>query len=101
MTTAILRLIWPYVARQLLNRGAEYSAGFLHARRERRLAQQIEPEIIETSPPEVLEETVLTEVACPPPPRFLAGDAFWFTLSGIFLGGAFGVIIAYLVKQND
>jgi hypothetical protein len=102
--TVILRLIWPYLARFLMNRGAEYTANYLQTRRERRSMQQTEPEIAASLPPQAVEEPVLSpEILYPPSTsaRFLVSDAFWFTMSGILLGSAFSIIVAYLFKKVD
>jgi hypothetical protein len=102
--TAILKLIWPYLARFLMNRGAEYTADYLQTRREQRSMPQSEPEIAESLPPQAIEEPVLSPETVYPSPtsdRFLVSDAFWFTMSGILLGSAFSIIVAYLVKKVD
>ena len=106
MHIIIFRLIWPYLARYLMSRGAEYTAGFLHSRRMWRLQQQAgEQELQETIEPALPDELDLDEVAeilCPPAEKpFFASDAFWFTLSGVLLGTAFGIIVSYVTRQDD
>ena len=101
----LLRLIWPYLSRYLMNRGAEYAANYLRIRREYRLQQSPAPEV----PAEVLSSPN-SEVAAnsdhlvctpSPSPPFLASNAFWYTLSGIFLGSALSLIVTYLVRPED
>lgn len=100
----VLRMIWPYLLRYLMNRGAEYTAGYLQARHMRRLQQTVEPEIPETFSPQEAEIPPAPEIPVrlpPPPTPFLAGDVFWYTLSGILLGSALSIIVAVLVRKTD
>jgi hypothetical protein len=108
MYLTIFRIIWPYLFRYITNQGSEYAANYLQTRREQREQQTEEPEVLEPltieevepiSQIESMEE--LRELICPPPKRFLSSDAFWFILSGISLGVAFSLIVAYLFKRND
>ena len=101
----ILKLMWPYVLRYLMNRGAAYAASYLQLRRQGRLQHPVEPEeVLEAFFPQEAEIAPAPEIpVClpPPPPRFLASDAFWYTLSGLFLGTAISIIVAYLVKSTS
>ncbi len=99
----VLRLIWPYLLRYVMNQGAERTANYLQARRERWSQRTTDPQEIET----VLEhyeetgELPLDEI-CPPAPEptFFAVEAFWFTLSGIFLGAALSIIVTILKRED-
>jgi hypothetical protein len=112
MFSTILKLVWPYLQRDLTRRAAEYAAAYLQARREQRLPP---PESSVTSPPvevevlaepEVEPDVVWTEpleasddaLAAPTP--FLASNTFWYTLSGIALGTAFSLIVTYIFRQE-
>ncbi len=92
-------LVWPMLRRYLTKRVSEYAAdhaaGFLNRRREQRL-----------KPLEEQTQTPAEEIeGCPPcPPAqigYLPGDVFWFTLSGVLLGSALGVLLSYLTRQED
>ena len=99
MTNIFMLLLWPivrrYLTKRISNYAADQSAGFLNRRREQRL-----------NPPEELAEPAVDErEGCPPCPPSHIGygstDIFWFTLSGVFLGSALGVLLAYLVRQEE
>jgi hypothetical protein len=97
MYITIFKLIWPYVGRHL----ADYAAGYLQERRERRLQQAQEQATVADCPP------------CPPCPPAVepttssAGvladgyNTFWFTLSGLVLGGAFGLMLYVFVRDRQ
>ena len=88
MLKFILLLAWPLFRRYLYNRSAEYTANFLNRRREQRLQPEVEEEQME-----MLE--------CPPAILgYSNGDVFWFTLSGVLLGSALGVLFSYLTRQE-
>ena len=89
MFPIILRLAFPYLQRYLTGKAAEYGAGYLNQRRERHLRP---PE--EVAAPE--EEAELP--VCPP--AYSGGDMVWFTLSGVVLGSALGVMVSYLTKRE-
>lgn len=104
--TIILRLIWPYLLRYLMNQGAGYTANYLQARRERRETLPELPEDFEAYLEEIAEEAdELPEpevVICPSDSKpFLAGDAFWFTLSGILLGSVVSIVLTRIFRQGD
>jgi hypothetical protein len=79
----------------MLKRASEYAADFLNRRREQRL-----------NPPEESPEISSAEIAgCPPCPPVHIGygptDIFWFSLSGVLLGSALGVLVSYLVRPEE
>jgi hypothetical protein len=88
MFPSILKLAQPFVQRYLTNRAAEYSADYLNRRRERCLHP----------PPAAAEST--DEVAACPQAGYSGGDVFWFTLSGMVLGSALGVILSRLTQPE-
>lgn len=95
MSNIVLMLVWPYLRRYLFNRAADQVAGVLNRHRSRRLQVEEEP-----------AEMPSTEMAeCPPCPPTLVGysssDLFWFTMSGVLLGSALGVLLSYLARQED
>ncbi|HEX9923620.1 MAG TPA: hypothetical protein VGD99_13260 [Anaerolineae bacterium] len=79
----IFKIIRPYLIRYL----AKSAAGYLETRRvqrlQRGLAETIEPET------RVYSETL--------PAR----EVVWYTLSGVLLGSAFGLILAVLFRPTD
>jgi len=99
MTQIFFVLVWPILRRYLTKRVSEYTAGraagFLNRRREQRLKSleehpQASADEIEGCPP------------CPPTQNgYSPGDIFWFTLSGVLLGSALGVLLSYLTRQED
>jgi hypothetical protein len=89
----ILLLAWPFIRRYLANRSAEYAADFLNRRRAERFRQG-EEELPE-APADQVECTPVTLVGYSP------GDVFWFTLSGLLLGSALGVLVSYLTRQDE
>jgi len=95
MPKFFILLLWPIIRLLLLKRVAGYTADFLNRRREQRLNPQEEA-------PHFSSEA--TE-ACPPcPPSHLGyapTDIFWFTLSGVFLGSALGVLFSYLARPEE
>lgn len=92
-------LLWPIIRRVLLKRISEYGAGhvadYFNRRRARRLGLEEEPGQI----------SAVGREKCPPCPPSHIGyaptDVFWFTLSGVFLGSALGVLLSYLVRQEE
>ena len=88
MYSMIFRLVWPYLQRRLAKQAAEY----LQKRRERRF--QAHNDITPTV-------TSLLEQAQETPPRSAAVNAVWFTLSGILLGSAIGLIVAQIFLRED
>jgi hypothetical protein len=95
MPNFFLLLLWPIIRRLLLKRASEYAADFLNRRREQRL-----------NPPEESPEISSAEIAgCPPCPPAHIGygptDIFWFSLSGVLLGSALGVLVSYLVRPEE
>ena len=99
MLNIFFLLLWPIVRRFLVKRISEHTAGFaadfLNRRREQRLNPQEEPVQISSAERE----------GCPPCPPAQIGyaptDVFWFTLSGVFLGSALGVLVSYLIRQEE
>jgi hypothetical protein len=85
---SILTLIWPQVRRRLIQRGAEYAANYLQTRRERRLEKQT---ALPDDSPAIPAKT---------PDSFLTSNTLWYTLSGIMLGAAMGVIF-WLLRRED
>jgi len=87
MPITILKIIQPYLIRYLAKRTADY----LEERRQRRL-----------NPPEEKPPVSAPEPRAYPPPQALAssGEAFWYTMSGVLLGSAFGFILAYLTRPE-
>jgi hypothetical protein len=99
MLNIFFLLLWPIIRRILVKRISEYTAGYaadyLNLRREQRLHPQEEPTQISPAESE----------GCPPCPPTQIGyaptDVFWFTLSGVFLGSALGVLVSYLIRQEE
>ena len=99
MPKFLLLLLWPIIRRVLLKRVSDYAAGhtadFLNRRRDRRL-----------NPPEESPQISSAETAgCPPCPPTHSGygptDIVWFTLSGVLLGSALGVLVSYLARPAE
>lgn len=92
MYMMILRLIWPFIARQ----GASYAANFLENRRQQRL------ERLKERPPEC--------PPCPPCPPAAESSAIpakkswanpiWFGLSGVLLSSAVALVAYLLVRDS-
>jgi hypothetical protein len=97
MYTTILRLLWPYLGRYVAN----YAADFLQQRRVQRLKSVLTGE--EQSFPAGGGDKEVDCPPCPPcPPEATDNSAyntFWYTASGLALGGAFG-LIAYLFIRD-
>ena len=99
MLNIFFLLLWPIIRRTLIKRISEYGAGhaadYLNQRRARRLG------LLDESDQVSIED----REGCPPCPPSQIGyaptDVFWFTLSGVFLGSALGVLLSYLVRQED
>lgn len=100
MYITILKTGWPIFERFLAKRIAEYIAEYLQKRREQRLQIREVPETTETSLPEEPVPALATGTAECPPVGLSSGDAFWYTMSGIFLGSALAVILTYLIKPE-
>jgi hypothetical protein len=91
MLKFVLFLAWPFIRRYLVNRSAQYSADYLNRRRSARFPQ--DEEKLPAAPVDRLE--------CPPAILgYSSGDVFWFTMSGMLLGSAFGVVVSYLTRQD-
>ncbi|MFN8458607.1 MAG: hypothetical protein U0401_28800 [Anaerolineae bacterium] len=97
----ILKLLWPHMQRLLAQRAADY----LQQRRERRLTQQANPEPIASGLVEELPiqpETQVEIVEClPAPTRLSRKNAVWFTMAGVLLGNAIGLILAQIFRRED
>ena len=95
MVKIVLILLWPFLRRYLLDRAAEQIAGFLNRRREQRSRTNQEPTRI--SPAELVQCP-----SCPPTQvGYSSSDIFWFTMSGVLLGSAVGVLLSYLTRQEE
>jgi hypothetical protein len=98
---AIFKTAWPYLQRFLTKRAVEYAADYLQTRREQRLLEYAEQETNETSSlQEAGDDSAIEILEAPPPTGFLSSDTFWFTLSGMLLGIALGVV-AYILRRTD
>ncbi len=85
------RIVWPFLLRYSMKRAAEQAADFLNRRRDRRLRGEEEPEVLEEEP-----------VECPPAVNgYSVTDVGWFTLSGVLIGSVIGVILTYIVKEEE
>jgi hypothetical protein len=91
MPKLLLLLLWPIMRRLLLKRGSEYVADFLNRRREQRLNPPEEPSGISS------DETA----GCPAHIGYGPTDIVWFTLSGVLLGSALGVLVSYLARPEE
>ena len=92
MVKFIVLLAWPFIRRYLTNRSAEYAADFLNRRRVERF-QQDEEEIIEAP---------VDQCECPPVTLgYSTNDVVWFSLSGVLLGSALGVLFSYLARPEE
>lgn len=92
MRKTILRIIWPYVLRYLAQRSADY----LDQRREQK--RQLK-EAATIRPGE--QGTAAEEYKCPPlPKRLSTANAVWYTLGGILLGSAMGLILASVFREE-
>jgi hypothetical protein len=83
MFMTIFKLIRPYLIRYL----AKSAASYLETRRVQRLKRG-------------QEETVEAEMQVYPE-TLPAREAVWYTLSGMLLGSAFGLILAVLFRPAD
>lgn len=92
MLKFILLLAWPFIRRYLTNRSAEYAADFLNRRRSERFRQGEEEDQVAQA----------DELECPPVTiGYSNSDVVWFTLSGVLLGSALGVLFTYLTHQEE
>jgi hypothetical protein len=83
MYKTILRIMWPYILRYLANRSTEYLD---HRREQRRQHNQAAAE---------------TELAEYHPAQFSQADAVWYTLGGVLLGSALGLILAIMLREES
>ena len=90
MQKTILRIIWPYVLRYLAQRSADY----LDQRRE---GKDQPVEAVKQSP---AKRTAATEAVECAPARLSTTDAVWYTLSGVLLGSAIGLILANVLREE-
>jgi hypothetical protein len=93
----IFRLLWPYLQRRLAKQAAEY----LQKRRERR--SQVPDDIASTLTPLAEQAQEITSSLASPlvPSRSTTANAVWFTLSGILLGSAIGLILAQIFLREE
>lgn len=92
MPQTILRMLWPYVLRYLAQRSADY----LDEQREKKRQLKEMTAARMTAAAEALE--------CPPPPppiRLATRDAVWYTVGGLLLGSAVGLIVANILRKED
>jgi hypothetical protein len=89
MYSLILKLAWPYLQRYL----AQKTAGYLQDRRTRRLKETVEEKVEEVVSDYLPPAEIVTDA-----PRF-AANTVWFSLAGLLLGGAFGLIVYLLYKD--
>lgn len=84
MVITIFRLIWPFIARRVFS----YVADYLESRREQRQASSTTERPAEYPP-------------CPPVAADSSGrNKIWFTLSGLLLSAAFGLMAYLFVRDN-
>ena len=89
MYSLILKLAWPYLQRYLANRTADY----LQDRRARRLKQTVEENIEEVVSDYLPPVEIVTDTPRP------GANTVWFSLAGLLLGGAFGLIVYLLYRD--
>ncbi|MFN8453366.1 MAG: hypothetical protein U0401_01630 [Anaerolineae bacterium] len=97
MYLTLLKLLWPHAQRLLAQRAADY----LQQRRGRRLNPQVAPEPIGSG---VVEQAAAQAgiLECLPASTGLSRkDAVWYTMSGVVLGSAIGLILAQLFRRED
>ncbi len=92
MYQTIFKLIWPYIVRYV----AGYVADYLQNRREQRLAGTAD----QASAPETPPAPLAAAAVAVPSPSKLTGNQVWFTLAGLLLGSAIGMI-AYLLAKDS
>jgi hypothetical protein len=83
MVMTIFKIIRPYLIRYLAKSAADYL--------ETRRAQRLQRGLAETVAPETRAY----------PETLPAREAVWYTLSGMLLGSAFGLILAVLFRPAD
>ena len=89
MYSLILKLAWPYLQRYLANK----TAGYLQDRRTRRLSQAVEEKVEEVVSDYLPPAEIVTD-------RSHSGaNTLWFTMAGLLLGGAFGLIVYLLYRD--
>lgn len=93
MQKTILRIIWPYVLRYL----AERSTDYLDQRRERKRqhGQAIHNPAENATAPQEVEF-----VPSVSPGRLSTTNAVWYTLSGVLLGSAIGLMLAAMFREE-
>jgi hypothetical protein len=92
MYLTILKTAQPFLQRFLIKRAAEYAAAYINRRREQRLKGDEEPDLAP-----VIEMEEYPPLQSSPS----SGDAFWYTMSGILLGSAFGIILTYIIRREE
>jgi hypothetical protein len=93
MPVTLFRVIWPFLRGYLTRKAAERVTAYLQTRREQRLKKSHEAQ------EPVTEEQV---VSCSPSSgSFSTANAVWYTLSGVLLGGALGLIMTQIFRQED
>jgi hypothetical protein len=107
MYATVFRLLWPYLQRA----SAKYAADYLQQRREQRLQQQSGQESTATLlaeqamialSPLVQPKRMVEPVECPPvQTHFLLVNAVWYTLSGVLLGSAIGLMLSQIFRRED
>ncbi|MEW5961766.1 MAG: hypothetical protein AB1801_28945, partial [Chloroflexota bacterium] len=86
----VLKIAQPMVQRYLTGRAAQYAADYLNRRRA--LRQQ---------PAEEITADLAGAIVPAPKTGYARGDVFWFTLSGVVLGSALGIMLARLVRPEE
>jgi len=99
MHSIFFLLLWPIIRRLLVKRISGYTAGYAADYLNRRREQRLHPQ------EELAQISLAEREGCPPCPPAQIGyaptDVFWFTLSGVFLGSALGVLVSYLIRQEE
>jgi len=85
MPVTFFRIIWPFLRGYFTRKAAERVANYLQTRREQRLKKS----------PDVMVEPVADSGS------FSMANAVWYTLSGVLLGGALGLIVTKIFRQED
>jgi hypothetical protein len=93
MYVTIFKIVQPFLQRFVINRAFEYTADYLNQRRELRLHPN------EESLPAV--EAALEKPVPVHSGPYSTKDVVWFTLAGMLLGSALGVILSYLRQPED
>ena len=93
MYKTILRIIWPYVLRYLAQRSVDY----LDQRRERKGQPE---EAASYGPAESAIAAEAFERPPAPSTRSSTANTVWYTLSGVLLGSAIGLILATVLRKE-